>query len=989
LSSAAAQVDSSISDGGNYKPIEPRRTTCKLLRWQLGYPFTSEQQHLEQENPSAAKNQPEARGPYREVKFRHSRDFLKLIEGLGASLLISTYQAGKLVAVGTHENALSIALHNFEQAMGIAVHPARLAVGSRGAVWFLQNAAEFAPRLKPAGRYDACFLARQSFITGNIHAHEMAWVGDELWVVNTLFSCLCTLHEDYSFVPRWQPPFITELAGNDRCHLNGLALDAGQPKFVTVMAESNEPAGWRSTKATSGRILDIASGQAVTGGLAMPHSPRVHGGRLWVLNSGCGTLEVVDPHTGQRDVVAHVPGYTRGLAFCKNFAFVGMSRIRETAIFGGVPIAERRNELKCAVAVVDLRSGQSVAYLEFETGVEEIFDVQVLQGARCVSLTGPFPAQDDAQDIWVVPPPGQVPQSVAGRAATAVPTIPASGPPQPLSDEDVTALVRSGLALQQQGRFADAVEALRQAVAARPQSAELHNHLGNALQDFGRQDLALESYERASAANQGFAPAQQNLGYLLVNVGRLDEGLVHIERAQQLQPSAMNRVMLATSLPVVYESTEDLRRRRQRLEASVQSLVDEGVSIDTTHAIVPTNFFAAYQGHDDCDLQRKLSRIFHAPQLVKKRTGKRRAGRIRVGFLSSHFHDHTIGRLNLGRVKLLDRERFEVVLISLSHHQDAMAEEFRRAADQLVESVGSLDVIRRAVAELKLDVLVFTDIGMNTTTYTLAMSRLAPVQCVTWGHPVTTGNASMDFFISGQWLETPESDAHYTERLVRLANLGTYYYRPQLAGQKTRESFGIDPNRHVYLCPQTLFKMHPEFDAILGEILRRDPAGELVLIQGRQPQWTRMLGERFQRTIGDVVSRIRFLPSQPNADFLQLNAVADVLLDTIYFGGGNTSYEGLALGTPIVTLPGQLLRGRITLALYQKMGLMDCVVETPDEYVDLTVRLGTDREYRQSISRKIQDKCGVLFEDPAEVRELERFLVWAADGGKAEWLVVA
>ncbi len=231
----------------------------------------------------------------------------------------------------------------------------------------------------------------------------------ELWVVNTLFSCLCTLSEDFSFVPRWQPPFISAFQGQDRCHLNGLAMEHGRPRYVTMMAESDEPAGWRPTKSTSGCLMDIDSGQVVSRGMAMPHSPRVYQDRLFVLNSGLGALETVDVSTGQRDTVAIMPGYTRGLAFCGPFAFVGLSKIRETAVFGGVPIAESRDELKCGVCVVDLRSGQSVAYLEFETGVEEIFAVEVLPHVRCVSLTGPFPQQDGGSDVWVVPSPGQVP----------------------------------------------------------------------------------------------------------------------------------------------------------------------------------------------------------------------------------------------------------------------------------------------------------------------------------------------------------------------------------------------------------------------------------------------------------------------------------------------------------------------------------------------------------------------------------------------------
>lgn len=355
-------------------------------------------------SPAPAGETSRSAGPYREVRYRHSHDFAAIVAELGASLLISTYQAGKLVVVGTHESGLHISLHHFEQAMGLAVHRRQLAVGSRGVIWFLHGAAEFAPRLDPPGRYDACYLARRSFITGNIHSHEMAWIGDELWIVNTLFSCLCTLDDEFSFVPRWQPPFISELAGNDRCHLNGLALADGRPQYVTVMAESNEPAGWRPVKAGGGCILEVASGQSVSRSLSMPHSPRVHDGRLWVLNSGLGSLELVDPRTGKRDVVAGMPGYTRGLAFCGPYAFVGLSRIRETAVFGGVPIAEHRDQLKCGVAVVDLRTGKTAAYLEFETGVEEIFDVQVLAGSRCVAITGPYPVQDDAQDVWIVPP---------------------------------------------------------------------------------------------------------------------------------------------------------------------------------------------------------------------------------------------------------------------------------------------------------------------------------------------------------------------------------------------------------------------------------------------------------------------------------------------------------------------------------------------------------------------------------------------------------
>ena len=177
------------------------------------------------------------------------------------------------------------------------------------------------------------------------------------------------------------------------------------PKYVTALAETDTPQGWRPNKATSGCLIDVPSGATVARGFAMPHSPRAYRGRVWLLDSGTGRLVVVDPTNGRVEPVAELPGYTRGLALHGSFAFVGLSKIRETSTFGGVPIADRREELKCGVGVVALETGQQVAHLEFCSGVEEIFDVQVLPGLRFPAVSGPFPVQDGGQPIWIVPDP--------------------------------------------------------------------------------------------------------------------------------------------------------------------------------------------------------------------------------------------------------------------------------------------------------------------------------------------------------------------------------------------------------------------------------------------------------------------------------------------------------------------------------------------------------------------------------------------------------
>lgn len=285
---------------------------------------------------------PAPAAPVREIRHEYSLNLPTILARLGATLLVSTYQAGKLVVVGTHQDALALSFHNFERAMGIAVNRRQLAVVAKAQVWFLPNVPELAARIEPLGQHDACFLARTAHFTGEIQGHQLAWVGEELWVVNTLFSCLCTLDKSYSFVPRWRPPFISALAAEDRCHLNGLALSDGQPKYATALAETDKAQGWRAGKASGGCLIDIPTGRTVARGFAMPHSPQVHQGRVWLLDSGKGSLVTVDTATGQADTVASFPGYTRGLAMIDGWAFVGLSKIRDTSTFDGVPIAQER-----------------------------------------------------------------------------------------------------------------------------------------------------------------------------------------------------------------------------------------------------------------------------------------------------------------------------------------------------------------------------------------------------------------------------------------------------------------------------------------------------------------------------------------------------------------------------------------------------------------------------------------------------------------------
>ena len=913
-------------------------------------------------------------GALREVRFEYSREFPRVLDQLHAALVISTYQAGKLVVVGVHEGQLTFAFHNFEGVMGVAVGPRRIAVGTRRQVYFLHAAHELAANIQPRGTHDACWLTRNSLVTGNIHGHELAWGEDGLWVVNTLFSSLCTLHEDYSFVPRWRPPFITELASQDRCHLNGLAMHEGKPRFVTAHAETNDPAGWRAVKDRSGCVVDVASGRSIVRGLCMPHSPRWHEGRLWTLDSGTGRLVRIDPERGEVEPVERFPGYARGLSLRGRFALVGLSKIRETSVFGDIPIAEHREELRCGVAAVDLATGRTVAWLQFHSGVDEIFAVDVLPDCRNPVICGPSAEEDGRSDIWLVPPEDRVP--AGGSAFTP-------GPSEAKAKQAAAELKTEGVQLHEQGRLAESLDRLCRAAELDGTSPDIQNHLGNLRQDLGDQTAALECYRRALRIRPDFAPAHQNLGYVFASWGEADDGLRHFDLAQRAQPQPMNRLLTATILPVIYDSVDDVAHWRRRLTEQVQCLVADGVRIDTTSTLVPTSFFMAYQGENDREVMRSLARVYEGVQCCEPASGSQRptGRRIKVGFLSAYFRDHTIGRLNLERIRRLSRDDFEVTIISAVHARHEPGNGFRQAADHYVTVPRHVAGARRQIASLGLDILFFADVGMDTLTQTLAYSRMAPIQCVTWGHPDTTGSPAIDYFISSELLETGEADSHYTERLVRLPNLGTYYQRPQRSEPAlTREFFGLDPRRHVYLCPQTLFKFHPQFDAVLAGVLEADPQGDLVLLEGRVPNWTERLKHRLAGTLGEAAARVRFLPAQAHADFMELLALADVVLDPFPFGGGNSSYEALAVDSPVVTWPSPYLRGRITLALYRKMGWTDCAVSSADAYVALAVRLACDAAYRQSVRDEIRAASPVLFEDPEEVRALETFFRQAVEG---------
>lgn len=330
-----------------------------------------------------------------------SREFPDCLREMRVSLALTTYQTNRLFLIGVKPNGqLSVFERIFDRAMGLYATPERLYVSTRYQLWQLDNVLSAGEEYEG---FDKLYVPRLGQTTGDVNAHEIVAASPptqkqepadsptekgrqgRIVFVNTLFSCLATPHPKHSFNPIWKPPFISKLVPEDKCHLNGVALENGVPAYVTVCGTADTAAGWRDHRQSGGAVIDVRTDEIVCTGLSMPHSPRFYQGKLWLLNSGTGDLGYVDREKGTFQPVSFCPGFVRGLAFYGNFAIVGMSQPRHQN-FSGLALDERlakyNIEPKCGLSVLDLSAGKPVAWFEFTNAVKELFDVAVLPGVR-------------------------------------------------------------------------------------------------------------------------------------------------------------------------------------------------------------------------------------------------------------------------------------------------------------------------------------------------------------------------------------------------------------------------------------------------------------------------------------------------------------------------------------------------------------------------------------------------------------------------------
>ncbi len=548
-------------------------------------------------------------------------------------------------------------------------------------------------------------------------------------------------------------------------------------------------------------------------------------------------------------------------------------------------------------------------------------------------------------------------------------------------------------ALASSGQAEAAVEAYRAAAARHPESAPAQRGLGDALTPLGRLDEAAEAYRQAIRLDPTMAEAHNNLGLALCNLGRRDEAEAAFAAAIQQNPAllAARANLAAARLPIIYRDEAEIDQARAAYAADLATLAEAplppGLTIGAVGGIPP--FYLAYQGRDDRDLQalygRHVSRVmaalhpdWMAPPVVKP---PRPGERIRVGILSAYFFRHSNWKIPIkGWLEGLDRRRFELYGYHIGGKQDAETAVAAKLCHRFSAESRPLAGWAAAIRADRLHVLLIPGIGMDPMTTELAALKLAPVQASSWGHPETSGLASIDDFLSSDLMEPDGAAAFYTEKLVRLPNLSIAYEpMPVEPAAISRAELDVPDASTLYWCCQSLYKYLPRHDDVFPRIAQAHAGARFLFITyPGDPAVTQVFRDRLDAAFAaqglDAATYCRFLPHMDPARFAGVTAAADLFLDSIGWSGCNSTLEALGQGLPVVTLAGDLMRGRHSAAILTMLGLPELIAADDAGYVALAAELGRDPGRRADLRQRILAERHLLYRDPACIDGLARYL---------------
>jgi len=569
----------------------------------------------------------------------------------------------------------------------------------------------------------------------------------------------------------------------------------------------------------------------------------------------------------------------------------------------------------------------------------------------------------------------------------------------------MAALQQLGRRLQELGRLDEALAHCERAVALQPEAPGPRNNLGNVLRELGRNDEALAQYDRALAIDRSFFIAHFNRGITLRRLGDIAAARASFERAFALKPDFVEAELAAcmAELPVLYADAAEIDPRRAAYAAHLERL-----SAHVTRAATPATpaalaeaigshqpFYLAYQGRDDRELQASYGALVGRVMAVRFPPAPLPPPPlphepIRLGVVSAFFRQHSNWRIPIkGWLAGLDRRRFRVFGYHTGSERDAQTAVAADMCERFVQGPLRLDEWRQTILADAPHVLLYPEIGMDQVTAQLAAQRLAPVQCVSWGHPVTSGFPTIDYFISSDRMEPADGAAHYTERLVRLPNLSICYEPPAARpAALARAELGLRDGAAVYWCCQSLPKYLPQYDDVFARIAQAVGDCQFTFIEfAGGPHVTEVFRRRLEAAFAQrglrAADHCVVLPRLDSDRFIAAMGACDVMLDSIGWSGCNSTLESLVHDLPIVTLRGDLMRGRHTSAILEMMGLEETIAQSVDEYVAIAVRLGRSAAERTAVAGRIAASKHRVYRDRDCIVALEDFLDHAVRTGAA------
>jgi len=560
---------------------------------------------------------------------------------------------------------------------------------------------------------------------------------------------------------------------------------------------------------------------------------------------------------------------------------------------------------------------------------------------------------------------------------------------------DAAALCNLATALKELGQLPEAIARYREAIASAPAFVDAHYNLGVALREEGLNEQAIASFRRALELRPAYADAEFGLGHALRDTGAGAEAIACFDRALAIDPEHAQARWSRTiaQLPVVPEHDREVAASRAHFAADLDDLDRwfDAARLRQGALAVGTDqpFELAYQEEDNRPLLERYGRL--CGRLMKQwQAGQRlpapaarRQGPLRVAIVSAHLRNHSVwSAITRGWFEALDPRSIALYAFHLGVHEDGETDIAKTRAAHYERGPRHLTQWATSIAQYAPDVIIYPEVGIDPMTVRLASLRLARVQVATWGHPETTGLPTIDYYLSSEALEPAGADAYYSERLVRLPNLGCRFRRlASAAAQPDVSALRLDADTRLFVCPGVPFKYAPRHDWVFAEIARRVGNCRFVFFRTRAELLSLRLERRLQAAFaaqGLPYERfVTFMPWQPASGFLGVLQNADVYLDTIGFSGFNTALYAVEAGLPIVCREGRFLRGRLASGILKRLDLPELVAPTEAGYVELAVRLATDRAYRRSVQQRMEAARSGLYDDQAPIRALEEFLLQA------------